>query len=60
VQCKLDPNCTYFVPDTVIFDNTYSYIRNKKLHYSITMVSPLTAKDEDYNDDDDKITLQEG
>jgi hypothetical protein len=39
-----------------MFDNTYSYIRSKKLHYSITMVSPLTAKD----DDDDKINLQEG
>lgn len=43
------------VPDTVIFDNTNSYIRNKKLHYAITMVSPLTVKDED----DDEIILQD-
>ncbi|KDR20081.1 SEC14-like protein 2 isoform X2 [Zootermopsis nevadensis] len=40
---------------TVIFDNTNSYIRNKKLHYAITMVSPPTVKDED----DDEIILQD-
>jgi hypothetical protein len=46
----------------VIFDNTYSYIRSKKLHYSIAMMSPVTAKDDDDDDDndEDKITLQEG
>jgi hypothetical protein len=61
VQWKLEPNCIYLVPDTVIFDNTHSYIRSKKLHYSIAMVSPVTTKDDDYDDDnDDKITLQEG
>jgi hypothetical protein len=54
--------CIYLVPDTVIFDNTYSYIRSKTLHYSIAMISPMTAKDDDDDDDDDDdtITLQEG
>ncbi|GFG29476.1 hypothetical protein Cfor_02865, partial [Coptotermes formosanus] len=41
---------------TVIFDNTHSYIRNKKLHYSITMDSPLTGK----YDDDNNVGLQDG
>jgi hypothetical protein len=45
-----------FVSDTVIFDNTHSYIRNKKLHYSITMDSPLTGK----YDDDNNVGLQDG
>lgn len=40
----------------VIFDNSYSYIRSKKLHYSITMESPLTGK---YDDLDD-VALQDG
>lgn len=40
---------------TVIFDNAYSYIRSKKLHYSITMDSPLTGK---YDDND--VALQDG
>lgn len=37
----------------VIFDNSYSYIRSKKLHYSITMESPLTG-------DVDDVALQDG
>ena len=42
----------------MIFDNSYSYIRSKKLHYSITMESPLTGK---YDDDDvDDVALQDG
>jgi len=40
----------------VIFDNSYSYIRSKKLHYSITMESPLTGN---YDDVDD-VALQDG
>jgi len=40
----------------VIFDNSYSYIRSKKLHYSIAMESPLTGKYEDADD----VALQDG
>ncbi|PSN33532.1 hypothetical protein C0J52_23433 [Blattella germanica] len=38
----------------VIFDNSYSYLRNKKLHYSIAIVPPLTVKE------DEEIALQDG
>lgn len=36
-----------FIPvtDTVIFDNSYSYLRNKKVHYSISVAPPLEEPD---------------
>ncbi|XP_069672374.1 SEC14-like protein 4 [Periplaneta americana] len=40
---------------TLIFDNTYSYLRNKKLHYSINMAPPISVKS-----CDDEIALQDG
>lgn len=30
-----------FFPDTVIFDNSYSVLRNKKLQYSVTLTPPV-------------------
>jgi len=45
----------------VIFDNSHSYIRSKKLHYSVAMESPLTEKyGDDDDDDDDGVALQDG
>ncbi|XP_034252173.1 SEC14-like protein 2 [Thrips palmi] len=35
---------------TVVFDNTYSYLRSKKLHYSIGMAPPLSCDGEDGDD----------
>lgn len=28
------------ITDTVIFDNTYSYLRSKKIQYNIKLVAP--------------------
>ena len=44
----------------MIFDNSHSYIRSKKLHYSVAMESPLTEKYGDDDDDDDGVALQDG
>ena len=43
--CKQSKNnsAVFIFPDTVLFDNTYSYLRNKKLHYSIGMAPPLAG-----------------
>ncbi|KAK9496821.1 hypothetical protein O3M35_012950 [Rhynocoris fuscipes] len=34
-------SCTELGTYTVIFDNSYSFLRNKKLHYSISVLPPL-------------------
>uniref|UniRef100_A0A1L8DYS2 Putative phosphatidylinositol transfer protein sec14 n=1 Tax=Nyssomyia neivai TaxID=330878 RepID=A0A1L8DYS2_9DIPT len=35
------PNCKYFV----VFDNTYSYLRNKKIRYSVLLTEPMGESD---------------
>ncbi|XP_055701475.1 SEC14-like protein 2 [Phlebotomus papatasi] len=35
------PNCKYFV----VFDNTYSYLRNKKIRYSVILTEPMDEPD---------------
>lgn len=37
----------------MLFDNTYSYLRSKKLHYTIGMAPPLNGDDADAGLDDD-------
>lgn len=34
-----------FNTDTVIFDNTYSMLRSKKLHYSVSIVDTIKKVD---------------
>lgn len=29
-----------FVLDSIVFDNTYSFLRNKKVHYSVRVLPP--------------------
>ncbi|KAJ1530745.1 hypothetical protein ONE63_005600 [Megalurothrips usitatus] len=41
---------------TVLFDNTYSYLRSKKLHYSIGMAPPLETGG---GDDDEETAMME-
>lgn len=38
----------------ITFDNSYSYLRSKKLHYSLEMAPPLVVKEEDI------LNVQEG
>lgn len=38
--------CIHFV-DTVTFDNSYSMLRNKKLHYNIEIGEPLSHYETD-------------
>nr|CAD7397151.1 unnamed protein product [Timema poppensis] len=35
------PSLMPLVMDMVVFDNSYSYLRNKKLHYSIQVTPPI-------------------
>ena len=39
---------TFFVPfsDTVVFDNSYSYFKSKKLTYSVVITKPLDENEE--------------
>lgn len=55
IPCQ--PNCTckfilvtisiwvivnlFFSPDTVCFDNSYSYFKNKKIQYAVTLTPPM-------------------
>ena len=39
----------FLVADVVTFDNSYSYVRSKKVHYLIDLLTPGTTKQGERN-----------
>jgi hypothetical protein len=47
-----------FVSDTVVFDNSYSYFKSKKLTYSVVISMPLEQIEKSANKIEEKILDQ--
>lgn len=57
IDRKLGFNFTksIFVLDTVVFDNSYSYFKSKKITYSVVVTTPLTEIEHGANKIEEKI-----
>ena len=54
-------NWTTFVPlsDTVVFDNSYSYFKSKKLTYSVVITKPLDENEENATQFEEQVEENE-
>lgn len=51
-------NCVLSISDTVVFDNSYSYFKSKKLTYSVVVTTPLEEIEKSANKIEEKIVDQ--